>query len=361
MEMPPVVMNPYAALPAERFWRKAVAGVPPFALAPGPSGRFAIDRAARVATAGSCFAQHVARALSAAGFGHYRAEAAPEGLAPDDAARRHYATYSARYGNIYTARQLLQLFDRAYGTYRPDLSVWSRPDGRLVDPFRPGIEPDGFADAAALLADRETHLAAVRTMFESLDVLVFTLGLTEGWRHTSDGAMLPVAPGILGGAYEPEAYAFVNARAGEVRDDVLAFLERLFAVNRGARVILTVSPVPLIASCEDRHVLVSNAYSKAALRVAAEEVCAAEPRAVYFPAYEIVTSTANAVRYYADDLRSVTPAGVAHVMRVFLGAFTQDAPAPAPVSPVGREYAAAAGVICDEEAIERGLSGLRPS
>ena len=350
-----MVMNPYADLPAERFWRKVVAGVPPFALAPGPSERFTIARDARVATAGSCFAQHVARALTEAGFGHYLAETAPEGLAPDLAADRQYGTYSARYGNVYTARQLLQLFDRAYGTYAPALAAWTRPDGRLVDPFRAGIEPDGFPDPEALEAARATHLAAVRAMFETLDVFVFTLGLTEGWMHRPDGAMLPVAPGVIGGSFDPETYAFVNARAGDVRDDMLAFLARLFAVNPSARVILTVSPVPLIATYADRHVLVSNTYSKAALRVAAEEIVAAEPRAVYFPAYEIVTSTANAGRYYADDLRSVTPVAVAHVMRVFLEAFTEAGTAPALTHPLGLEYVRAAGIVCDEEAIERSL------
>jgi hypothetical protein len=351
-----VVMNPYADLPAERFWRKVVAGVPPFALAPGPSGAFSIAPGARVATAGSCFAQHVSRALTEAGFGRYLAEPAPAGLPPDAAEARQFGTYSARYGNVYTARQLLQLFDRAYGTYRPGLTAWTRPDGRLVDPFRPAIEPAGFADEAALLASQESHLAAVRRMFEDLDVFVFTLGLTEGWEHRADGAVLPVAPGVIGDGFDPERYAFVNARASQVRDDMFAFLDRLFRVNARARVILTVSPVPLIASYADRHVLVSNAYSKAALRVAAEEVVEAEPRAVYFPAYEIVTSTANAARYYADDLRSVTPEGVAHVMRVFLGAFTEAAPRAAVPHPLGLEYARAAGVVCDEEAIERSLA-----
>jgi len=351
-----VVMNPYADLPAERFWRKAVAGVAPFALAPAPSGRFAITPGARVATAGSCFAQHVARALTEAGFGHYLAEGVPDGLAPDAAADRQYGTYSARYGNIYTARQLLQLFDRAYGTYAPALSTWTRPDGRLIDPFRPGIEPAGFADAAEVEADRRRHLAAVRAMFKNLDVFVFTLGLTEGWMHRADGAMLPVAPGVIGDSFDPDAYAFVNARVGDVRGDMLTFLERLFAVNPAARVILTVSPVPLIATYADRHVLVSNTYSKAALRAAAEEIVAAEPRAVYFPAYEIVTSTANAARFYEDDLRSVTPVAVAHVMRVFLDAFTARAKTPILTQPLGIEYRRAASVICDEEAIERSLA-----
>ena len=47
-----------------------------------------------------------------------------------------------------------------------------------------------------LTEDRSRHLAAVRQMFETLDVFVFTLGLTESWEHVPDGAALPLAPGL---------------------------------------------------------------------------------------------------------------------------------------------------------------------
>ena len=93
---------------------------------------------------------------------------------------------------------------------------------------------------------------------------------------------------------------------------------KLRRVNSNARAIFTVSPVPLVATYEDRHVLVSTTYSKAALRVAADRVCRASDYAYYFPSYEIVASHASKGAYFADNLRSVTERGVDHVMRLFL-------------------------------------------
>ena len=67
---------------------------------------------------------------------------------------------------------------------------------------------------AEVEADRLRHLAAVRAMFESLDVFVFTLGLTEGWMHRRGRRDASGSPGVVGGTFDPETYAFVNARRG---------------------------------------------------------------------------------------------------------------------------------------------------
>jgi hypothetical protein len=118
--------------------------------------------------------------------------------------------------------------------------------------------------------------------------------------------------------------------------------------------VLTVSPVPIIATYESRHVLVSNAYTKSALRVVADEVCRARPDVLYFPSYEIVTGPATAGRYYQDNLRAVTPAGIEHVMRLFLqhaeGRGVTDRSVGS--DDVRLESARIAEVICDEEAID---------
>lgn len=352
--------NPYSDLPAEQFWRKAVANVAPFAVEPRPHGAFTIARTDRVATAGSCFAQRVAQALRSAGFNFHVTEAAPGGVSAAEAEARQFGTYTARYGNLYLTRQFTQLFDRAFGRFEPELTVWERPDGRYVDPFRPTIEPAGFDSPAAMAASREAHLAAVRRMFETLDVFVVTLGLTEGFRYRADGAALPLAPGVAGGSFDPDLYEFVNVGAAEVTADLRGLFDRLWSVNPAARVILTVSPVPLIATYLPQHVMISNTYSKAVLRAAAGEVCAAgDPRLVYFPSFDLITSNVNAGRYYAEDQRSITDAGVRHVMRCFLATFAPDSARPTLASSAGAsaaEFEGTAGVICDEEQIERSVA-----
>jgi GSCFA family len=116
---------------------------------------------------------------------------------------------------------------RAYERCHPDLDVWSRSDGRLLDPFRPLIEPDGYGSIDALNADRIAHLAAVRRMLETLDVFVFTFGLTECWRSKVDGMVVPVAPGVAGGEWREDLYEFWNMRAGDVAADFVAFADLL--------------------------------------------------------------------------------------------------------------------------------------
>ena len=310
--------SPYAGLPPSRWWRQSIEHLPAADVDPVGIPPFSIGRNDRVATAGSCFAQHISRALERSGYTYLVTEPAPPELAADAARSAGFGLFSTRCGNVYTARQLLQLFDRAYGSFDPADRAWLRPDGRYADPFRPRIEPDGFATVDALLEARERHLAAVRAMFERLDVFVFTLGLTEAWRATADGAVFPVAPGVFAGSMDSTRYEFVNFTVADVSSDLRSFLARLEGVNPAARVILTVSPVPLVVTYEPRHVLVSATYSKSALRAAADEIEREHPQVWYFPAYEIVASAFTKGAYYTSDLRSVNEAGVDRVMRLFL-------------------------------------------
>jgi len=278
---------------------------------------FKITRHDRIATAGSCFAQHIARRLRESGYTFYVTEPAHAISRPDDATEFNYGVFTARYGNIYTPRQLRQLFDRAYGRFRPSEDVWHGKDGQLIDPFRPQIQPGGFDTLAEYQADRARHLARVRMAFENLDVFVFTLGLTEAWRNRADGAVYPLCPGVAGGTFDPARYEFHNFGYDEIRDDLRGFIGDLRWVNPKARVVLTVSPVPLVATATCEHVLTATTYSKAALRVAAEEIVTQVPDVAYFPSYEIITGVASRGQYYAEDLRSIEEAGVSHVMRVF--------------------------------------------
>ena len=311
--------HPYKSLTSDAFWRRAVAAPAPGQVDPVGIFDLRISKDTKVATAGSCFAQHIARHLKKSGFCYFVAEPGHTIVPASVRARHNYGLFSARYGNIYTARQLLQLFDRAYGRFKPGEDVWEEPGGVFLDPFRPTTQPGGFISRAELLADREQHLAAVRTMFEQLDVFVFTLGLTECWRSRSDGAVYPICPGVEGGIFDPEKYEFYNQPVEDVIADLTAFRNRLAEVNARAEIVLTVSPVPLVATAEPgEHVLSATTYSKSVLRVAAETLRREFDNVHYFPSYEIITGAFNRGSYYAPDLRNVVEDGVNHVMRLFM-------------------------------------------
>ena len=125
--------------------------------------------------------------------------------------------------------------------------------------------------------------------------------------------------------------------------------------------ILTVSPVPLAATARaDAHVVSATSYSKAVLRVAAEQLAQADPAISYFPSYEIITSAQSRGRYFGDDLRAVERAGVRHVMDVFARHHAPDAAAPTraqtskPVGPAHqrRRLQQALDTICDEQRLD---------
>ena len=360
--------NPYSGLPDYAFWRKSIEAVPPDAVDPVVQPRFSLTPIDRIATAGSCFAQHIARTLAESSHNYYIAEPPPPDKSAQWVSSRGYGLFSARYGNIYTARQLLQLVERACGEFLPADRAWRRHDGRYVDAFRPQIEPDGFGSVQEVEDDRRCHLSAVRRLFEEIDIFIFTVGLTEAWMSKVDGAVFPVAPGVAAGKMDPERYGFVNFTVSEIRRDLVGAITKMKVINPRLRVILTVSPVPLIATYEQRHVLVSTTYSKSALRAAVDEVYRLLDYVDYFPSYEIITGNFNEGRYFESDRRNIKPEGVAHVMRLFRAHYFDDRSSgqssataigalSAPVEAALRaEIAANARLVCDEELLDQDLA-----
>ena len=68
------------------------------------------------------------------------------------------------------------------------------------------------------------------------------------------------APGVVAGACDLTRYAFLNLDVQSCTADLAGMFTDLKAINPRLRAILTVSPVPLIATYEDRNVLVSSVY-----------------------------------------------------------------------------------------------------
>ncbi len=355
----------YSDLPGYCFWRESVAQPAAPYVDPVVAAKFKISRSDRVATAGSCFAQHISRSLAAAGFCYLVTETAHPAFNPHFYKDFNYGVFTARYGNVYTARQLRQLIERAYGQFAPVEDVWSGEGVSVIDPYRPLIQPRGFACAAELAADRAQHFAAVRRAVEQMDVFVFTLGLTEAWVSARDGAVFPLCPGVAGGEFDPARCEFRNFGVGEVVDDLAWTIEFIAARNPDAKVILTVSPIPLAATAENRSVLASTTYSKSVLRVAAEQISQRYAHVAYFPSYEIITGAYARGAYFAADLRTVTEEGVDHVMRLFMKHYASDTAEASPQADGRKDLAgeesrrlatqmeAAARVVCEEEMLGR--------
>lgn len=312
----PKAVNPYRNLGPEAFWKRAISERSPFELENLYTKKFDLD-GLKIATAGSCFAQHIGRVLRENGFRYLDFERAPRRLPPEERANYGYGIYSARYGNIYTARQLLQMFRRAFGQFTPKEHVWTK-DGRVFDPFRPNIEPEGFGSIEEMEAHRASHLDAVRKMFRWTDVFVFTMGLTETWLSREDGAVFPVVPGAAGiGTFDPARHEFRNMTASEVLADMKEVIAAIREVNPSCRFLLTISPVPLVATASGKHVLPATMYSKSVLRAVAGELSDSDENIDYFPSYEIIASHPMRGMFFQPNMREVTEHGVNYVMTHF--------------------------------------------
>lgn len=312
------MVSPYQNRPQRSFWKSAVAGVSE-ALPELYNKRFTITRKDRIAAAGSCFAQHILTNLVSRKYNIIDVEPPPQGLSLERARSFGYGIYSARYGNIYTARQMLQLAQECFGLFEPTDVVWTK-NSRYYDGLRPSVEPEGLDSAEEVLAHRADHVRRVRQMLTTADVLIFTLGLTETWVHTASGTVYPTAPETIAGQYNPEIHSFKNFSVAEVIEDLTALRALLKSYNPKIRFLLTVSPVPLAATASDDHVLVATTHSKSVLRAAAGAVYQEFEDIDYFPSYEIITNPFAGRMNYEADLRTVKPKSVRRVMRTFFDA-----------------------------------------
>jgi len=89
--------------------------------------------------------------------------------------------------------------------------------------------------------------------------------------------------------------------------ETLASLERTVALLKkfsrpDQRILLTVSPVPLLATHTEKDVIVANCYSKSVLRTAAEHIATTHDHIDYYPSYESVILSERQVAWEADQI-----------------------------------------------------------
>ena len=239
----------------------------------------------RILTLGSCFAVHIAEKLAGAKF---RVTANPSGILFNPlsiaAAIRSYASPAA------VTREELGY----------DGEVW----------YHFGFHGDFSAPTAEealgrMNAARQAGAEALRTS----DRVLLTFG--TAWVYEREGE-------VVANCHRRPAAEFSRRRLS-VGEIVGTFAELIEGPLAGKQIILTVSPV--------RHIgdtLAGNAVSKAALRLAAEELKQRFNCVEYFPAYEIVTDDLRDYRFYADDLVHPAPQAVAYIWEKFTAAALSD-------------------------------------
>lgn len=309
-------MHPYESLDEKHFWAPAVGKRDMLEIANLWDPKFKIGKRMQIATYGSCFAQHIGRALAKQGFNWFIAEPAPVGLSEASAKLFNYGVFSARTGNIYTASLLKQWLGWASGATQVPDEVWEK-EGRFYDPFRPNIEPGGFASMDEVIQSRKMAIAGFKRTIVESDVFVFTLGLTESWFHKGHGYEYPMCPGTVAGDFDADKHEFVNQDYSLIRKSLAESLRQMKEMNPKLKFLLTVSPVPLTATMSGNHVLVATVESKSILRAVAGSLKDRFPFVDYFPSFEIINSAPYKGVFFEQNQRGVRREGVDHVMKMF--------------------------------------------
>ncbi|NPD15183.1 GSCFA domain-containing protein [Xinfangfangia sp. D13-10-4-6] len=340
--------NPYSSLPAKKFWRSAVADRHMFDVSELWDPKFQIRPEDKVATYGSCFAQHIGRALKANGYQWHITEKPPVGLS--DPEKFGYNVFSSRTANIYTTSLLLQWVKWAIEAESPPAEVWN-DKGRSVDPFRPKIEPAGFVSDEEMRLSRKQVIKSFRDSITGSDVFVFTLGLTESWVNSGLGYEYPMCPGTAGGTFDAKNHQFVNHDYEMALSNLSQAIDLMRSVNGNLKFLVTVSPVPLTATYTDNNVIVATMESKSILRAVAAKISKMHDFVDYFPSYEIINSPVFKGVFFDPNQRNVNHAGVDFVMKNFFACLNGKfgGSGAAEIKSAAQAQADSKALVCEEE------------
>jgi hypothetical protein len=244
-----------------------------------------IDKKSNVVTVGSCFAREVAAYLYENG---YRSVEPPG---------KNTAEYVASGSNHTFAMR--QLFEWAWQGKEPKNETW----------YKKSVEK---------LQRNNRARQETAEYFSNADVFVLTLGLSEVWQDKRTNDVFWRA--IPEDEFDPTIHEFRVSTVEENRDNLNAILDLIEQYAPQAKVIFTLSPVPLKATFRPVSNITANQVSKAILRVAVDDVVRERDvhnndKLYYWPSYEIVREY-ESDPYQRDNIH-ITKDAVLRIMKSF--------------------------------------------
>lgn len=260
------------------------------------SPKFKLDKSKAVYTIGSCFARNVEFFLRKSGVDCISSNF----LVPGEF--YEMSGHGARNGalNAYTAhsmRDVIRLTERAD---RETAGLLQVGDDEYCDMMVSGLKP---LNAEQSSIARNTVIDAYEAMANASTVII-TLGYTESWFDTLDNIYVNRSPGgSLKTARKGKQYNFHNVSAAEVTVVLGEIIDLIGQRTKNrAKIIFTVSPVPLHGTFTNRDVILANLYSKSTLLCAAVESASKYDNVDYFPSYEMVTNSDRNTSWEADGV-----------------------------------------------------------
>lgn len=276
--------------------------------APSAKPSFRINKTDKVFTIGSCFARNVEASLIAAGM---RVTSNESDLGPVGESLGFTANFFNKYAIHSIYNDLKWALER--DTYPGDDVIYAMPQKGLYADLQLGMSKLDFPIAD--IRDFRNRYLDVMARAVDADVIIITLGYVETWYDTKLGIYLNTSPPQPLVKAQPDRFEFRVLSYGDVLD-ALRDVHGLLCKHREKplKMLVTVSPVPLLSTFRDIDVLVANTYSKSVQRAAIDEFIASAEGVDYFPSYEFVMLSNPSIAWARGDYRHVNPDLVARIM-----------------------------------------------
>ncbi|PLZ01926.1 hypothetical protein CY652_12875 [Burkholderia sp. WAC0059] len=204
-----------------------------------------ITRNTRFFTLGSCFAREVAARLRERGY------------------QADYFQVAEHINSTFANRSLMDwVFGRCEG----------QPRQRLDELFAPlNVTPENL----------KARLAAA-------EVFVYTLGVAPAFFDRKSKEFVMPTDSLLGTRAFAELFDFRTTTVQENLENLEYITSCIKSLNPDARIVITVSPVPLHATFEFKSAIQADCISKSILRIVAHEFASKYPETIYWPGFEVV-------------------------------------------------------------------------
>jgi len=141
-------------------------------------------------------------------------------------------------------------------------------------------------------------------IIKSSDVFILTLGVAAAFFDRQTGEFVLPRPSHLNSRALAEKYLFRTTSVKENVENALYVINFVRSISPHIRIVVTVSPVPMLASFEHESAVQADCLSKCTMRLVAHEVVNSSnlSNILYWPSFEIFRwAGSNASDYFAAD------------------------------------------------------------
>lgn len=220
-----------------------------------------ITQGSRFFTMGSCFARNLAKSLHFSGFA------------------AHHMEISEFINTTFANRVFVDWLSNA----EIDAAIRERIEELLP----PGWSKDNTLE-----------------IIKGSDVFILTLGVAPAFFDRASGDFVLPRPSALNSRVLAEKYLFRTTTVQENVDNVRYLLNFIRSIAPRIKIVVTVSPVPMLASFEYESAVQADCLSKSTMRLVAHEIVNNSniENILYWPSFEVFRwAGSNASNYYAAD------------------------------------------------------------